>query len=379
MLDLLIEKHQMYFEIHKDTGWALNFPFMFVKPRIGDKLRNTTTDEVYTVAFVEGLQAGQRRIHHGPIAREDKEDSFTGVIYLEQGNRAPRIWEDLEWIDKDRLLIQFFEGSGRNLTVGPSTAGEHDASEVVYDFIPSITWFVHRVEPASIGKSPFDPQKQLKPQLREEFLDPKHTYLQMSEHEREIRQLQTIYPTGQHIVTGQWESLSEVQQRSETTTHTISVYGQSFDNIVQFDCWSNFHAEANTLIFWFEDFMDLYTKVLKINGVQEILYWQRLRDQTVERWRDDIDNRTIRYYFKTEKLRVERTRNFRNFTFNVRVAHRGEALLTGEPIGISTTTGSSGGSANQFQLDNFTGYHFTGDGSYLWGQLDIQEYTGFSS
>lgn len=381
MIELLMEKHQMTFYTNNNYQWQIFFPYMLVKPDVGDKILNRTTGEQYEILYIEELTPNFRRWNNLPHVKEPKRSTFTGVIVLKQGSVAPKDIDVLEFVDKKKNLINFFEWGSRRNASRPLGEGL-DNSEAQSKFSPTITWTVKRVEPGSVGKRPFDDSKELKPRIREQFPDPERTYLIPSMDRQEGRMVQTIYPTGAQVTTGSWNALSTVQQKVSATTHTVTVWGQWFDNLVQFDCWSTNNQEANALIYWLEDFMDLYTRVLKINGVQEVLYWQRLQDQTIERWRSDIDNRTIQFFFRTERLRVEKSRNFRSYNLTVRIASDpGESLLTGEPTGITRYSGAYGSTSSNDYWDTFTGYQFTGVTSYqftglnqyLWGDLTIEQ------
>jgi len=377
MLDILIEQHQMTFVIDNNYRWRIYFPYMFVKPEVGDMLRNKVTGEEYEIIYVEVLPPNFKRLKYGPICRNPKTDIFTGLVILEQGTNPPKPTDTLEYVNKEKRLIDFFEWSTRRNSKKPSGSGEGDLGQGEDGkFMPTITWSVNRVEPGSIGKSPFDNSKMLKAQMRETYTDPSHTYLLDSPGYYEAKKQASIYPTGDPIITGQYSALTRAQADPRVSTHSLEVYGQWFDNLVQFDCWSNSNHEANALIAWFEDFMDLYSSVLTQNGVPLSLYWERLQDQTIERWRDDIDNRTIRWYFRTEKLRVKRLRNFRKYNFRLQLGQPNEEVrVYSEPTGISTTTGSYGLNANMYRYETLTGVtgHFTGDNSYLWGQITIEQ------
>jgi len=132
----------------------------------------------------------------------------------------------------------------------------------------TITYRVLRREPGTLQSHPFDGRKEIKPRVRETIVDPD-------------------YPN-----------------------HHIQVMGQWFDNNLQFDCWSVTNNGADSLISWFEDFLFRYTWVWKKNGVQEILYVSRGMDDEITKWRDDIVNRTLIYYFRTEKIVPIRTHDF---------------------------------------------------------------------
>jgi len=379
MTDILLESHQMSFDIDKNYAWSLFFPYMFLKPDVGDKILNTTSTETYTIRAVEEVPPNFRRPKWGPFNHEPKRDTFTGLIVFEPGVQDPKITDKLEFVDKEKNLIHFFEWGTSAHSKKPISGAEESQGEEGR-FNPTITWSLKRSEPGTIGKRPFDPAKMAKATIREIFPDPQYSYLQKSDGEVQAHMEQNIYPTGTTLTTGSYRSLSPAEQDVRLITHSIEVRGQWFDNLVQFDCWSTSNQEANALIFWLEDFLELYTPVLKQNGIGEMLYWQRLQDQTIERWRNDIENRTLQYYFRTEKLRVRRLRNFRKFEFKVSIGTGDTDVRTYlEPTGISNTTGLYGVGASQIRYDYTTGVtaggtgHYTGDGSYLWGQLTIEE------
>lgn len=376
MIQILMEQHQMSFIKDKDYGFRLFFPYMFVKPKVGDQLRNMTTGEVYSIVWVEDLEPNQRRAKAGPLVGNPDPDNFTGLIII-SGTTAPSWIDRLEFVNKDGKIIDFFEWGSRRHSNVPTGDGEGDVGQgQTGPFAPTITWSVNRVEPGTIGRRPFDPAKMSKPMFRESYPDPQYTYLLDSQMYEESVKQQSIYPTGDPMFTGSYGALTRAQMDPRVSTHNLEVYGQWFDNLVQFDCWSPSNQVANALIAWFEDFMELYTPTMKQNGVAEMLYWERLQDQTIERWRNDIDNRTIRWYFRTEKLRVSRQRLFRRFTFRLSLGQPNEELrVYSEPTGIGTWTGMYGLHPSQLRYDSATGAtgHFTGDNSYLWGQLTIEE------
>jgi hypothetical protein len=376
MIDLLLEKHQEHWEQDKAYLWKLYFPYLFIQPDPGDIIVNDTTNEEYEILFVEEINPNMRRRSPGPFIKDHKRDSFSGLIILKEGTQAPNRTDKL-YFKNSKNYISFFEWGPRKNVSHPAPSTSDGAEEQRGGFNPTITWSVKRVEPGTIGKRPFDPQKEVKPHVRDVFEDPAHTYLLDSKEHMDTLALQGgLHETGAPVaaITGNYEALTESQRRPDVSTQSIIVWGQWFDNLVQFDCWSTSNFEANRLIYWFEDFMDLYAPVLINNGVNQLLYWQRQQDQTIERWRDDIDNRTVQYYFRTEKLRLERKPNFRSFDLKLRIARPGEeTILVGQPSGITTHTGVYGWSASDVQLDIFTGVHFTGASNYLWGSLDIQE------
>lgn len=382
MLEILLRSYQSKFKVNKDYPWMLIFPYLFVKPDPGDKIINKTTNEEYTILAVEQLDNLDKRQVPYPLAKSKMRDSFSGRIVLQEGVSPPGRYDKLEFKNEIKNYINFFEWGSRRDATKP--VGSHaDASEQQNGpFNPTITWHVKRVEPGTVGKRPFDAEKDIKPRIRDQFPDPQHTYLLPTDSEVDAGLAKSTYPisTGWSnsgdIYTGYttYRILGETEQSPLLSTHTVTVYGQVFDNIVQFDAWSDNNQEASALVAWFEDFMDLYTNVLRRNGVVEVLYWQRLVDEKIERWRNDIDNRTIQYYFRTEKLKVDRTANLRKLDVRVIVSNNpSENLLYGEPTGIWTVTGQCGYGSTGANYNFGAGVFYTGDGSYNWGRLIIRE------
>lgn len=169
------------------------------------------------------------------------------------GTVAPQLGDRLELADEN--MVDF-------VSVYPQVYAEPQ------DWRDTITYRVSRRGPGTLQSHPFDGRKEIKPRVRQTIVDPD-------------------YPDHHIMVTGQW-----------------------FDNLIQFDCWSVTNYGADSLISWFEDFLFRYTWVWKKNGVQEILYMNRGIDDQIAKWRDDIVNRTLIYYFRTEKIVPIRTHDF---------------------------------------------------------------------
>ena len=139
----------------------------------------------------------------------------------------------------------------------------------INEWVDTVTFRIKRKEPGTIGKHPFDPPTEIKPRVREYRVDP------------------------------------------DNIDCHVQVLGQWYDNLIQFDCWAKTNNRADKLIEWFEDFMYKYTWVWKKNGVNEILYWMRMQDEEVRKWRNDLASRTVLYYFKTEKIVTIKEHDFK--------------------------------------------------------------------
>lgn len=159
------------------------------------------------------------------------------------------------------------------------------------DWRDTITYKVSKRQPGSISPHPFEQKKEIKPRLREIIRD------------------------------------------KDNPGHHIFVQGQWFDNLIQFDCWAQTNHKADQLISWFEDFLFKYTWVWKKNGVQEILYWERTIDETITKWKNNIVNRTLFYYFRTEKITVIRTNEYSQIDLQISVSPGAWGVIT--PSGLA--------------------------------------------
>lgn len=83
---------------------------------------------------------------------------------------------------------------------------------------------------------------------------------------------------------------------------SVVVWGRRFRYTVQFNCFGKTSTEADDAADAFEEFMFAFTGVLKYKGACEILYNERLIDESVKKWREDIYARSIRYIITLEDL-----------------------------------------------------------------------------
>lgn len=223
------------------SAWTVTFPYAR-DLRVGNKIRNSTTGEYYTIDSI--IDAAQHTVR------------LSGTVAPSSSNR-------LELAEENMIN---FVSAYPQIYAEPQTWKD------------TITYRVLRREPGTLQSHPFDGRKEIKPRVRQTIVDPD-------------------YPD-----------------------HHIQIMGQWFDNLIQFDCWSVTNNGADSLISWFEDFLFRYTWVWKKNGVQEILYMDRGIDTEVTKWRDDIVNRTLVYYFRTEKIVPIRTHDFTQIDLYVGLA-----------------------------------------------------------
>ena len=121
------------------TVWIITMPnARYLKS--GDKIKNKTTGEVYTIDAV--------------LNNREK------LIRLTTGTTAPATGDVLELTDDN--MVNFV--SGYPMEYKEKTAWD--------DWVDTITFRVKRKEPGTIGKHPFDPPTEIKPRTRDYIADP---------------------------------------------------------------------------------------------------------------------------------------------------------------------------------------------------------------
>ena len=86
------------------------------------------------------------------------------------------------------------------------------------------------------------------------------------------------------------------------TNRLVNVYGQWFDNFIQFDLFTRTNEEAELFVEWFEDFMEIYSPQFMWAGISKMHFWERLVDEELTKWKTGLSVRSVVWYFRTEKL-----------------------------------------------------------------------------
>jgi len=243
-INMYMAKHQMTYIPNKSTKNLILFPFMYIEPTPGDKILNVNTKEVYTVQ---------------QIIKNPQTNVWEGLVKFDLIN-PPSIERShsLEFLTGKERYIRFRHEMPDEI---PNLVGANLEKLLLQPppIFPTITWSVKSVEPGSLGRV-FDSKKEYKPRLRESVKDP--------------------------FVMG----------------HTVQIFGQFFDNIVQFDSWSNDPRTSDRLIRWFEQFMRLRMSNLVQHGLSQGMFFKRLEDSYDKTWRQAFSVRAAQYYFRTEQL-----------------------------------------------------------------------------
>lgn len=305
-----LRRYQMAFLPNKENGNLVLFPYLFIEPKVGDKIRNITTKEVYTVLEV-------------PL--NPATESWEGLVKLST-IRPPSIEEGsrLEYLSFDRYVK--FDHELPSAIPNQISANSDGVQKDPPPMIPTITWSINRVEPGSFG-NPFGTSKQLKPVLRESTKDP--------------------YVKG----------------------YTVDIFGQNFDNLIQFSSWSHDHRTSERLLNWFEQFLKLFTGPLRKSGVAQMFFWERTRDLVNTTWRQYYAVKDTQWYFRTEELEAVYQRDILKIDISI-------GLATGETVQTDMFNDTRyiadqkiSGQLSSTEYRNL----FYRSGEYLFGDLDIRQ------
>lgn len=84
----------------------------------------------------------------------------------------------------------------------------------------------------------------------------------------------------------------------------VDVYRHAFRYVIQFDIFATSYDQANKVLKEFEELMVDYTGYLKMRGVSELLYDQRLTDESYVMYREKYSIRSVRYTLNIDKMYV---------------------------------------------------------------------------
>lgn len=102
--------------------------------------------------------------------------------------------------------------------------------------------------------------------------------------------------------------------------YLVLVFGVLFDNLVELTCWALNNKEANARAMWLEELMLSYTWFFRYGGINQLLYYGRDRDETIERENQQLYGRPLLYYLRTEKLYTVREKTIDDLLISLRMA-----------------------------------------------------------
>ena len=264
LIERLMRKHQLSYVPNKSDRRLVLLPFAFVEPSKGDKIRNNVTQEVYTI---------------DQIIKNPDTNQWNGLVKLDLVN-PPSIEgrHSLSYLDPVNYIR--FDHEFPDVLLNIPRANLEGELKNLPPIVPTVTWSLKTVEPGGLGKA-FDSRKELKPRLRESTKDP--------------------YVTG----------------------YTVEIWGQFFDNIVQFDAWTSGFKATERLLSWMEQFIKLYTGFLRERGLSQLFFWRRQEETQINTWRQQLPVKGSQFYFRTEEIEAVYQRD----TLKIDISIGAEATL----------------------------------------------------
>jgi len=100
----------------------------------------------------------------------------------------------------------------------------------------------------------------------------------------------------------------------------IKIKAQAFDNLVQYNIWTKSNYEAESLMEWFEEFMENYTGMFREAGIVQMYMNRRVRDETMVQMKNGYHVRSVLYYVRTERVKIETFSPIKRINLDVTVS-----------------------------------------------------------
>lgn len=105
-----------------------------------------------------------------------------------------------------------------------------------------------------------------------------------------------------------------------------SIATSKFNTIIEFQMWTKTNSRSESLLNWFEQFMELSRWILELFGGSNIHYWERNQDREVYRFRNDMTFRSVDYLFIHERLHWQLHRPLRDVDLEIETATASQTL-----------------------------------------------------
>ena len=310
LIDVFLYKYQMTYIPSKSDNRIILFPYMYIEPSKGEKIVNKSTKEIYIV---------------DQVIKNPQTNKWEGLLKLDLVSPPSlELLHSLQYQADNDKIVRFRHEQPDEI---PNLIGANLEKLLIQPppIFPTITWTIKSVEPGSLGRFQ-DSRKEYKPRLRESVKDP--------------------------FVQG----------------HTVQINGQFFDNIVQFDSWSNDPRTSDRLIRWFEQFMRLNMENLRRYGLNQGIFYKRTEDDYNKTWRQAFSVRSTQYFFRTEQLEAIYTRDLMSINIEIGVESTdpvNKELNAPRWVAGQLVTG-------ELTTDNYRAlfYH---SGQYQFGSIDIRQ------
>ena len=310
-MELISKLLRIYQNHYIPNTYDRNVLFMrhlFREPEQGDRILNVTTGETYTV---------------DQVIKNPQTNNWEGIIRINATNPPDPINREVIEFKSDTKYVDFDHSYRLTPPNEVSTNSEGDGLSPP-PMRPIVSWFLARQEPGARSGKAFSPDREVKPRVREVLKDP--------------------------LVQG----------------YSVTILGQYFDNIVQFDALYIDNTSAEALVEWFSQFLYAHRGILRQCGVANLHYERRLEDKTDQRWRQPIWKRSLQWYFRTEQLTAIYERDLMRIQTSLSIANKVPTRNSPRYIANQLTSGDL----------NQSGYRrlfYDESGTYLFGDIELRE------
>lgn len=114
------------------------------------------------------------------------------------------------------------------------------------------------------------------------------------------------------------------------------IRGQWLDSVIRFDLWGATETQAESLVYWFYQYLRMNAWIFKLNGIPHVSFLRRGMDQPIGKWRGILYHRAVDLFVRTEHLFVAQYRKLEHITLYIkkkqdRVLEEAQTPRTGRP------------------------------------------------
>jgi hypothetical protein len=162
---------------------------------------------------------------------------------------------------------------------------------------PQITWGIVRQEPGVVSGKPWTGTQEMKPRRRE---------------------MLAIFNPDIKKYVNPVASASMIEKYGRLMKY-VEIYGQVYDNSVQYNIWARTSWEVEELTEWFKDYLRKFTGMFREAGIIEMWFDRRVRDDTLLQIKNKYHLRSFLYYFRTEEINIKTIKPIRRIDVNLHV------------------------------------------------------------
>lgn len=166
--------------------------------------------------------------------------------------------------------------------------------------IPHITWGLVRQEPGTMGKTAFASPQERKPRIRE--------YVAVVDENQLINMGMNSDILGRNL------------------NYLISIEGQSYDNLVQYNMWARSAFEVEELKEWFQIYMQEYVGLYREAGIVQMMYERAVRDDILMQRKNGYHLRSLLYYIRTERIHIHTVSSIKRIDTNILMANSSDEI-----------------------------------------------------